>query len=105
MLKEYYHKVFVVRDMVRSMIREIQWQQVAEVGPGTYLAQEETGGGGVESTKHEVCACMLSCFSHVRLFVTPWTAAHQAFLPFPLPGYLPNPEIKPTSLLCLLQCR
>ena len=46
MLKEYYHKVFVVRDMVRSMIREIQWQQVAEVGPGTYLAQEETGGGG-----------------------------------------------------------
>ena len=22
--------------------------------------------------------CMLSCFSHVRLFVTPWTIAHQA---------------------------
>ena len=23
-------------------------------------------------------ACMLSCFSHVRLFVTLWTIAHQA---------------------------
>ena len=23
-------------------------------------------------------ACVLSCFNHVRLFVTPWTAAHQA---------------------------
>ena len=24
------------------------------------------------------CACMLSCFSHVRLFATPWTVACQA---------------------------
>ena len=45
------------------------------------------------------------------LFVTPWTVAHQAplcrefsrqeywsGLPFPIPGDLPNPGIKPTSL-------
>ena len=25
-----------------------------------------------------VCACVLSCFGHVRLFVTPWTVARQA---------------------------
>ena len=29
-----------------------------------------------------MCVCiyiyMLSCFSHVRVFVTPWTVAHQA---------------------------
>ena len=51
----------------------------------------------------------MSCiFSHVRLFVTPWTAAHQAplsmgfsrqefwnGLPFPPPGE--DPGIKPTS--------
>ena len=24
--------------------------------------------------------CVLSCFSYVRLFVTPWTVAHQALL-------------------------
>ena len=49
-------------------------------------------------------------FSHVCLFVTPWTVARQAplsmgfprqeywsRLPFPLSGYLPNPGIKPTS--------
>ena len=49
----------------------------------------------------------LSC---VRLFVTPWTVAHQApwsmgfsrheywsGLPFPSAGDLPNPEIKPRS--------
>ena len=46
--------------------------------------------------------------SHVRLFATPWTVAHQAppsmefsrqeywgELPFPSPGYLPNPGIEP----------
>ena len=49
----------------------------------------------------------LSC---VRLFATPWTVAYQAprsmgfsrqeywsGLPFPFPGYLPNPEIEPGS--------
>ena len=48
--------------------------------------------------------------SHVRLFETPWTIAHQAplsmefsrqeywsGLPFPSPGDLPNPRIKPGS--------
>ena len=48
--------------------------------------------------------------SHVQLFATPWTVACQAplsmgfsrqeywsGLPFPPPGDLPNPGIKPTS--------
>ena len=48
--------------------------------------------------------------SHVRLFATLWTVAHQAFLsmefswqkywsglPFPPPGDLPDPGIEPTS--------
>ena len=48
--------------------------------------------------------------SHVLLFATPWTVAHQAppsmgfskreywsGLPFPSPGDLPNPGIKPRS--------
>ena len=50
--------------------------------------------------------CVLSHFSHVRLFATPWTVAHQAplsmgfsrqeywsGLPFPSPGDLPNPGL------------
>ena len=54
--------------------------------------------------------CMLSHFSHVQFFVTPCTAAQQAplsmgffrqeyqsGLPFPFPGGLPNPGIKPVS--------
>ena len=53
-----------------------------------------------------ISACVLSWFSHVRLFVTPWTVAHQALLsvefsrqeywsglPFPSPGDLPDPGI------------
>ena len=49
-------------------------------------------------------------FSHVRLFVTPWTVAHQALpfmgfsrqeywsgLLFPSLGDLPNPGIEPSS--------
>ena len=55
--------------------------------------------------------CVLSCFSRVWLFVTPWTIAHQAplsmrfsrqeywsGLPFPPPGDLPDPGTEP----CLL---
>ena len=55
---------------------------------------------------------MLSCFSHVQLFVTLWTIAHQAPLsmefsrqeywsgsPCPPPGNLPDPGFKLTSLL------
>ena len=54
---------------------------------------------------------MLSHFSHVRLFVTLRTTAHQAALstgfsrqeywtglPCPPPGHLPDTDIEPTSL-------
>ena len=50
--------------------------------------------------------------SHVQLFATPWTVAHQASLsdgflrqeswsgvPSPTPGELPDPRIEPTSLM------
>ena len=55
--------------------------------------------------------CMLSCFSHVLLYATLWTVAHQVLLsmgfsrqedysglPCPPAGDLSNPGIKPTSL-------
>ena len=55
---------------------------------------------------------MLSRFSCVQLFLTPWTVAHQAplsvgfsrqeywsELPCPPPGDLPHPGIKPASLM------
>ena len=51
-----------------------------------------------------------SHFSHVRLFATPWPVAHQAPLsmgfsrqgywsgvPYPPPGDLPDPGIRPAS--------
>ena len=54
--------------------------------------------------------CVLSCFSRVWLFVTPWTVACQAplsmgfsrqgyqrGLPLPSPGHLSHPGIKPGS--------
>ena len=68
----------------------------------------------VSSTLHntELHACMLSCFSHVQLFVTLWTVAHQAplslefsrqehwsGLPLPPPGALPNLGKEPRPLL------
>ena len=56
--------------------------------------------------------CMLSCSNHVQHSAIPWTVAHQAplsmgfsrqeyrsGLPCPPPGDLPDPEIKPTSLM------
>ena len=58
-----------------------------------------------------VIACMhAQLLSYVRLFVTPWTVAHQAplsmkfskqeywsGLPFPPPGYLLESRVEPTS--------
>ena len=54
------------------------------------------------------CACVLSCFSHVRLFGALWTVACQAplsmgfsrqeywsELPFPPPGCFPDSRIEP----------
>ena len=58
-----------------------------------------------------LCVCAQS-LSHIRLFLTPWTVARQASLfmkfsrqeywsglPFPTPGDLPYPGIKPQSLV------
>ena len=58
-----------------------------------------------------MCACMLSCFSHVRLWATLWTITHQgppsigfsrqeywSVLPYPPPGDLPDLGIELTSL-------
>ena len=55
---------------------------------------------------------MLSSFSHVQLFATPWTVARQAplstgfsrkeywsGLPCPLPGYLPDSTIELAPLI------
>ena len=55
---------------------------------------------------------MISCFSCVQLFVTPWTVAHQAplyvgfsrqeywsGLPFPPLGDLPNPQMRDRTLI------
>ena len=59
-----------------------------------------------------LCTCVLSCFSRILLFVTPWSIAHQALLSvqftmqeywggFPLPSSrdLPDKGIKPSSLV------
>ena len=55
------------------------------------------------------CGCVLSPSSHVRLFATLWTVAHQpplsmgfsrqeywSGLPFPFPGDFPDSRIEPT---------
>ena len=60
---------------------------------------------------HLVLKCVVSGFSHVQLFATPWTGTFQAplsmrffrqgywsGLPCPLPGDLPNPGIETMSL-------
>ena len=57
-----------------------------------------------------LCKVKWKLLSHVRLFATPWTVAHQAPLsmgfsrqkywsgvPFPSPGILPDPGITPGS--------
>ena len=65
-----------------------------------------------QQSESVMCTCVLSYFSRVQLFVTPWTVARQAplskgfsrqeywsRLPCPPPGDLPHQGMKPTSLM------
>ena len=65
----------------------------------------------------QVSVSKCKSLSHARLFVTPWTAAHQALLsmrfsrqgywsrlPFPSLGDLPDPGIKPGSPALQADC-
>ena len=67
---------------------------------------------GTSVSSSTKCACMLGCFSHVWVFETLWTIAHQSLLSMgfcrqenwsgllcPPPGDLSNPGIKPLSLM------
>ena len=78
------------------------------------LWKEETEDGLCAEPGTELAPYVLSRFSCVRLFVTPWTVArqpplsmgfssqkHWSGLPRPPPGDLPYPGIKPRSLCCL----
>ena len=73
---------------------------------------DSTGGSQMSEGVARLRACVLSHFSHVQLFVTPWTISRQAplsvgfstqecwsGLPFPPPGDLPHPGIEPMSLI------
>ena len=71
---------------------------------------------GTERERECVCVCVCVCvrvraLSHVQLCATPWTVACQApltkgfsrqvywsGLPYPMPGDIPDPGIKPMSL-------
>ena len=68
----------------------------------------DPGPRKVIKDNYRLHGCMLSCFSRVQLFVTPWTVALQAplsmefsrqeywsGLPLPSPGNLPDPGIEP----------
>ena len=90
--------------MLPFMIEETDFKYIGESG-------EVNGNPGTESTEiyAEVLCCAQS-LSHVCLFATPYTVAHQAplscgfprqeywsGLPCLLPGDLPCPGIKPRS--------
>ena len=80
------------------------------MGRSPFPARDPSAPTEWEETKCVCCVCAYCHFSRVRLFATPWAIARQAplsmgfsreehlsGLPFPPPGDLPDPGIKPTS--------
>ena len=76
------------------------------------LAVNHTVKGFGIVNKAEADVFLEQSLSHVQLFVTPWTAAHQtplskgfskleyqSGLPFPSPGDFPNSRTEPVSLV------
>ena len=81
------------------------------------LCQSRVLEGGGEGNFHIYHICVLSRFSHVQLFATPWAVACQAplsmgfsrleywsGLPFPSPGDLSNPGTEPACLAAPARC-
>ena len=96
------------RALLLMMWRGLFWEVVSR-----YYWGWGWGWGGCGCVCVCVCVCARTCvLSHVWLFVTPWTVAHRAPLPMgfprqeswselllPSPGNLPDPGIKPLSLV------
>ena len=89
----------------QSWTRLSDWTECSSLPLEIFLA--------LKSTLSHMCMCcvvVLSRFSHVQLFATPWNTALEAppsigfsrqeywsGLPFPSPGHIPNPGTEPGS--------
>ena len=89
-------------------------EEKALTGPQGRRRREDRGRDWSDAPQlslRHACVVVLSCFSRVRLFATPWTAARQAplsvgfsrheccsGLPCPSLGNLPNLGVKPSFL-------
>ena len=101
--------LFTLRELSLALFTDIASRQVSPVPlPKGFLPEFLAFVSLPVSGMH---TCMLSRFSSLQLFETLWTVAHQAplstgfskqkywsGLPFPPPGGLLNPGIKPESL-------
>ena len=98
--------VHISRSVVRACVRAYQLLSGVRLfaTPGTVVCQVCVCGVWC------VCVCVCQSLSGVRLFATPWTVVCQvplymessrqeywSGLPFPYPGYLPDPGIEPGS--------
>ena len=96
---------------IRIYILERFHQYFSGIQHEKHLCKVHNANNRNKQTKSPTLS-VLSCFSHVWLFATLWTTAHQvplsvglfrqehwSGLPCPPPGDLPNPGVKPTSLL------
>ena len=105
--------VAVLPSWSKSHSPHVEWLYLPWPSPVYYhsLWNCRTASTGAIPPLQGFIACVLSHFSRVCLFATLWTVACQAplsmvsrqkywsGLPCPSPGNLPNPGIKPTSLL------
>ena len=94
-------------------------QMVKIEGEKSFIIMKQKQHKCLLSLKRNMKGIKWKSFSHVQLFATPWTVAHQAplslefsrqeywsGLPCPAPGDLPNPGVEPRSLACqwILSC-
>ena len=98
--------------MVSSHLSKIPWFLLAYLTWDFGISLSLSGINSFLRNSFSVHVCMLSHLSSVQLFAMLWTVARQAplsmgfsrqdywsGLPWPPPGYLPDPRIEPSSLM------
>ena len=105
----------ILQARILKWVAKLSWRGSSQPRDWSCISHDSCNAGHFFTTEtmgrpNDIMKVKVKSLSHVQLFATPWTVAYQASLsmgfsrqeywivfPFPSPGDLPDPGIKPRS--------